>query len=411
MIKRWISIAMSCLMILLCSGCGKQEAAVMPEATQTPERKVVVTCAGDCTLGTDRNFGGNTLPVVAEAQENDYSYFFRNVAPIFSQDDMTIVNLEGTLTTGGTREDKTFAFRGDPEYVNILKEGGVEAVTLANNHSMDYGEESFSDTKQVLQDAGIDYVYKDEVLVKEINGIQVGVIGLYDLDGSAEETLERAMPKVKEAGAQLVIVQIHWGIEGENTPEESQRTLARKIVDAGADLVIGHHPHVLQGIEKYNGKYIVYSLGNFCFGGNQNPSDKDTMIFQQTFRLNESGELQMDDDYTLIPCSISSVSGANNYQPTPLTGAEAERVMRKVSGFSEDFMEETLKFSVWDENSLRPVSLSDEGEHTEENTKAAEGEAADGGDGASSDRENTENQQEDVTQNDKNSVPNDVIIL
>ncbi len=410
--KNWGKLLLVLSFVLFFSSCGKQEQAAAPETTQVPEKKVVVTCAGDCTLGTDVNFGGNTLPVVAKQQENDYGYFFRNVAPIFSQDDLTMVNLEGTLSTRGEREEKTFAFRGKPEYVNILKEGSVEAVTLANNHSMDYGEESFSDTKEALRDAGIDYVYKEDVLVKEINGVKVGVIGLYDLDGSAEKTLETAMTKMKEAGAQVVIAQIHWGIEGENTPESSQRALAKKIVDAGADLVIGHHPHVLQGIERYKGKYIVYSLGNFCFGGNQNPKDKDTLIFQQTFRLDENDELCMDDDYKLIPCSISSVGNANNYQPTPLGGEDAERVIEKVKRFSRNFTESALKFSLWQEDGLKIVDDATDLNNGERPAKEADAETLENEEETSAEKENrTEEKTVDGEKHKNTPEHRDVIIL
>ena len=105
-------------------------------------------------------------------------------------------------------------------------------------------------------------------------------------------------------------------------------------VDEGADLVIGSHPHVIQGYEKYNGRYIVYSLGNFCFGGNPNPSDKDCMIFQQTFTVT-GNDVATDDNINVIPCSISSVSNSNNYQPTPATGNEKTRIEAKIKKSSD----------------------------------------------------------------------------
>ena len=105
-------------------------------------------------------------------------------------------------------------------------------------------------------------------------------------------------------------------------------------VDEGADLVIGSHPHVIQGYEKYNGRYIVYSLGNFCFGGNPNPSDKDCMIFQQTFTVT-GNDVATDDNINVIPCSISSVSNSNNYQPTPATGDEKTRIEAKIKKSSD----------------------------------------------------------------------------
>ncbi len=315
----------------------------LPTASEAPVKTVVVSAAGDCTLGTDVNFGGITFPVEAENRGFNYGYFLSNVKPIFDEDDLTIVNFEGTLTERGSRADKTFAFRGKPEYTKVLTEGGVEAVTLANNHSSDYGEISNLDTKKYLDDAGIVWFENLNTGVVDINGVKVGLIGLYALNGSADDNLPVAMEQVKDDGAELILVEVHWGIEGENYPAESQKNLAYNAIDLGADLVIGHHPHVLQGVEKYKGKYIAYSLGNFCFGGNQNPSDKDSMIFRQTFTI-ENGEVKTDDNYEIIPCSISSVSSRNNYQPTPLGGDELNRVEEKIRRFSAELGEIDLKF-------------------------------------------------------------------
>lgn len=326
------------LMFSLCSCGGNDNSAQTSADTQTKtagssEISITVSCAGDCTLGTDSAFGGVTLPVEAENQ-GDYAYFLRNVKPYFENDDLTIVNFEGTLTERGSREDKTFAFRGKPEYTKILTEGSVEAVTLANNHSRDYGEVSLEDTRKYLEEAGIVWFENLTTRVMDIKGVKVGLVGLYALNGTAERNLPKAMEQVKRDGAEIIIVQVHWGIEGNNYPEDSQISLAHSAIDYGADLVIGHHPHVLQGIEQYKGRMIAYSLGNFCFGGNQNPRDKDTMIFRQNFTV-KNGKLTNADDYEIIPCSISSASGRNNYQPTPAEGGEKDRIINKIQGFSK----------------------------------------------------------------------------
>ena len=127
----------------------------------------------------------------------------------------------------------------------------------------------------------------------------------------------------------ITIVIFHWGNEKEEVPDSNQMTLGRLAIDEGADLVCGHHPHVLQGIEEYKGKNIVYSLGNFCFGGNSYPSDMDTMIFQQTFTVDKNG-VKADNVTNVIPCSISSEYDYNNYQPTPAQGDEADRILAKI---------------------------------------------------------------------------------
>ena len=300
------------------------------DAAQPSKKVVTVTTVGDCTLATDEKASQDDSFVSMVEEQEDYTYFFENVAEIFEEDDLTIVNFEGTLSDRGSRQDKQFAFRGDPEYTEILTSASVEAATLANNHSSDYGKESYEDTVKYLEDAGIAAFDGTDVEIMEINGVKVGLVGIYALNETRAKELELAMQKVKEQGAELIIVNVHWGEERAKTPNDFQKELAHKAVDLGADLVVGHHPHVIQGIEKYNGTYIVYSLGNFCFGGNRNPTDKDAMIFRQTFTL-EGGVAEDDDDILIIPCSISSETKKNNYQPTPLEGDEATRVMDKIA--------------------------------------------------------------------------------
>lgn len=311
-----------------------QEETTTPEPTAEPV-SITVSMVGDCTLGTDVNFDQSTSFDAFYQMKNDPGYFFQNVKDIFTADDLTVANMEGTLTTSNDRQQKTFAFKGDPSYTEILTRGGVEATNLANNHSHDYGDQSYEDTIQYLEAAGITTFGYDRTAVMDVKGIKVGLIGIYELkDGlGRQQQVIDTIQEVKDQGAQVIIVSFHWGTEKSNVPDDIQKTLAHLAIDQGADLVVGHHPHVLQGIEKYQGKNIVYSLGNFCFGGNKNPSDKDTMIFQQTFTV-ENGELVEDDVTNIIPCSLSSESGYNNYQPMVLEGSEKERVLQKIEEFS-----------------------------------------------------------------------------
>ena len=311
-----------------------QEETTTPEPTAEPV-SITVSMVGDCTLGTDVNFDQSTSFDAFYQLKNDPGYFFQNVKDIFTADDLTVANMEGTLTTSNDRQQKTFAFKGNPSYTEILTQGGVEATNLANNHSHDYGDQSYEDTIQYLEAAGITTFGYDRTAVMDVKGIKVGLIGIYELkDGlGRQQQVIDTIQEVKDQGAQVIIVSFHWGTEKSNIPDDIQKTLAHLAVDQGADLVVGHHPHVLQGIEKYQGKNIVYSLGNFCFGGNKNPSDKDTMIFQQTFTV-ENGELVEDDVTNIIPCSLSSESSYNNYQPMVLEGSEKERVLQKIEEFS-----------------------------------------------------------------------------
>lgn len=295
---------------------------------------VTISSMGDCTLGTDINFNpARSLNAFYNTQGPDY--FFKNVRSILEEDDLSIINFEGTLTTSDQRAEKKFAFKADPEYVKILTGSSVEAANMANNHSSDYGKDSLTDTISTLEEAGIATFGYEEVNILEVNGIKVGLAGIYELaeHEKKKQQVKENIAALKEAGSDLIIVNFHWGVEREYVPNEVQKMLAHLAIDEGADLVIGHHPHVLQGVEKYKDKYIAYSLGNFCFGGNSNPQDKDTMIFQQTFTF-EDGKLKKDDKINMIPCSISSSSNRNDYRPTPLEGDEKQRVLDKIEEYS-----------------------------------------------------------------------------
>lgn len=302
-------------------------------ATVSSPVSLTLSVVGDCTLGTDETFDYDTS-LNAYYENYGADYFLQNVKDIFSADDLTIANFEGTLTDSDEREDKTFAFKAPASYASILTGGSVEAVNTANNHSHDYGDQSFDDTLAALDDAGIVHFGYDETAVMDVKGIKVGLVGIYELYDhlEREQQLKDNIAKVKADGAQLIIVIFHWGNETETVPDSNQTTLGRIAIDEGADLVCGHHPHVLQGIETYKGKNIVYSLGNFCFGGNSSPSDMDTMIYQQTFTIDANG-VKKDNVTNIIPCSISSAAydGYNNYQPTPAEGDEATRILGKIN--------------------------------------------------------------------------------
>lgn len=302
-------------------------------ATVSSPVSLTLSVVGDCTLGTDETFDYDTS-LNAYYENYGADYFLQNVKDIFSTDDLTITNFEGTLTDSDEREDKTFAFKAPASYASILTGGSVEAVNTANNHSHDYGEQSFDDTLAALDDAGIVHFGYDETAVMDVKGIKVGLVGIYELYDhlEREQQLKDNIAKVKADGAQLIVVIFHWGNETETVPDSNQTTLGRIAIDEGADLVCGHHPHVLQGIETYKGRNIVYSLGNFCFGGNSSPSDMDTMIYQQTFTIDADG-IKKDNVTNIIPCSISSAAydGYNNYQPTPAEGDEATRILGKIN--------------------------------------------------------------------------------
>ncbi len=333
-----------CLVVLLVAvgfgvmgALGSNEQAATPEdqlaandATQT-STTLTLSFAGDCTLGTDEAFNYSTSFNAKYDEVDDPAWFFANVVDLFKADDLTIVNMEGTLTEATSRSDKTFAFKGSADYAQVLVKGDVEAASMANNHSHDYGQASYTDTIEALESAKIATFGYDRIAYQDVKGVKVALIGAYELAEGIDmkDDMVDLVKQAQDEGAQLIAVYIHWGIEKDTVPTETQVELGHAAVDAGADLVIGSHPHVIQGYEKYHGRYIVYSLGNFCFGGNSNPSDKDCMIFQQTFTVT-GDEVDKDDNITVIPCSISSTSSSNNYQPTPATGDEKDRITTKI---------------------------------------------------------------------------------
>jgi len=293
---------------------------------------ITISAAGDCTLGYDIDFGYSRSynDVVSK---NGYEYPLKNVAEIFKNDDITIVNLETTLTDSEDRAVKEFQFRGEPEYTNILKHGFVEAVNIANNHIYDYLERGYKDTLSNLQKAEIGFFGNDNKYIKEVKGVKVGFLG-YTGWSSSKQLKNKIYTDIQELKKQcrIVVVSFHWGIEMQYYPCSTQKDLGRYSIDAGADLVVGHHPHVIQGIETYKGKNIVYSFGNFSYGGHKNPVDKDTFIFQQKFRVSEKEVHPIESK--IIPCLISSTSKYNNYQPTPLVGDEGERVINRLKKYS-----------------------------------------------------------------------------
>lgn len=324
---------------------GKQAEVVTVSETPTaaPERSIVITATGDCTFATDIN-ASYSLGFDAYADQYDNEWFLRNVKDIFAEDDLTLVNFEGTLSERGERAIKQFAFRGRPSYAEILSGASVEAANLANNHSLDYGEISLEDTKMYLDEAGIAYCRGEEdVCVKEINGIKVGLVGINYLNDQMRTELVDALKKAENMGAEITILSIHWGIEKATSPTAEQIEVAHKAIDNGADLVIGTHPHVLEGFEKYKGRYICYSLGNFSFGGNNAPSDMDTAIFRQTITL-KNGEVADDGNFEIIPCRISSADGYNNYQPTPATGDKYDRIVSRLTSYTNELGDLELKF-------------------------------------------------------------------
>lgn len=314
---------------------------IQPTETQEAEpliQTVTLTATGDCTLGATQTHGyAGSFHEYYDKYGQDY--FFDDVRDIFEKDDFTLVNLECVLTESTDRVEKTWNLKGKPEYVGIMTGSSVEGCSLGNNHTLDYGPQSLTDTESVLDQAGIVYGYNEHVATYTTeSGIVIGIVSANLLAQTQERAnyIRDGITKLREEGADLVIACCHWGIEGDHYPNDYQKTTAHQIIDWGADAVIGNHPHVLQGVELYEGKMICYSLGNFCFGGNRNPQVKDTAIFQQTFTFVD-GELQNNISAKMIPCTISSTNSVNDFQPTVASGERKATIIEELNEYSKPY--------------------------------------------------------------------------
>ena len=307
------------------------EAPTEPPVTEPKEQHYTLSFAGDCTLGSTSKNWSNSNHFI-QTIGNNYDYPFANVRKYFEGDDFTLINLEGPLTDASSgAQNKTFAFRGPTAYTQIMTGSSVEAVTLANNHAEDYGKAGYESTASALKAAGITYVEKDgTAMYTTQRGLKIGLYAAAFSFDTAD--MKKDIASLRSEGAEIVICAFHWGEEGVYRADANQQKVAKAAIDAGADIVYGHHPHVLQKIEQYNGGYIFYSLGNFSFGGAALPGDYDTALLQLDVVRDEAGKVSLG-ELTIIPCSISSTTAQNNFQPTPLEpGKIYDRVLSKLDG-------------------------------------------------------------------------------
>ena len=303
----------------------------VPVETEPQAESFLLSFIGDCTLGTPPDTYGAMHTFVHTIGE-DYDYPFAHVKQYFEADDFTFANLECVFTDEKLYSESYFAFRGPTAYTQILTGSSVEAVTLANNHTGDFHTKGLTHTKDALNAAHVTYVEKD---ASAIHVTESGLtIGLYAVNFVLDERdMKAEIQELKDHGAELIIVAFHWGSEGHYRPGAMQVQNAQKAVDAGAHIVYGAHPHVLQKIEEYNGGIIYYSLGNFSFGGNNFPRDMDSAILQQEVIREPDGTIRLG-DLNIVPVSISSMERQNNFQPIPYeAGTEAyDRTLSKLDG-------------------------------------------------------------------------------
>ncbi|MDD3334575.1 MAG: CapA family protein [Eubacteriales bacterium] len=330
-------------LLLALAGEAKGEIYVFSEASDSlrwavsdevqEETVITLTFAGDCTLGGENALKSSRNSFDSVIGAEGMSYPFAELQELFATDDFTIVNLEGVLSDSAEgKVRKTYNFLGATAYTDILTSGSVECVTLANNHSMDYGTRGFADTTKALDAAGVGYVSEENLCILEKDGVRIGLTASV-FSGRGEKLMKEQVQLLRELGCSIVIHNMHGGDEYAANPSAQQKRVAMSAKEAGAALVVGHHPHVVQGAALYEKVPVLYSLGNCSFGGNLNPSDQDALLLRVAFLFRKGEPVSL--EWTLYPISVSGVRGRNNYQPVLLMGEEARRLMERVIQRSE----------------------------------------------------------------------------
>lgn len=290
---------------------------------------ILFSFVGDLSIGDSQQYKNASSSFHTMVDEKGYDFPFAQVASYLQSDDLTLGNLEVVFTTRTAHQDKKHYLSADPDHVQILHSGGIDVVNTVNNHTMDFHMEGYLDSMQCLDENGIgrfgySYAARDvnafDTLVQEVKGVRFGFVGFsYPSDKDLKRIENRIRALKEEEGCQVVIVSLHWGKEEQMTPSAWQLPYAKQVLDAGADMIWGHHPHVIQPIQFYKGKPILYSTGNFIFG-TMSSVDPSTGIFQVTWEKTEEGVSMK--KLQVIPCEtqLNPV-----FQPFELTDEQARR--------------------------------------------------------------------------------------
>ena len=307
---------------------GDFEDALPIEEEPSWPRTFTVTVAGDTTLGSTDDLRKRDDCFERVAEEKGYGWFFSGLTALFGTDDLTLVNFEGTLTEETQKKEKKFNFKGPAEYNDILTLGSVEAVTIANNHTLDYGEAGREETIENLTQAGLTVSGNGILGVFEKDGVKVGMTGYCFPYADGKKDITKDVKALREMGCQIVIASFHWGSEYREDFTAEQRSIGRAAFQAGADIVVGHHPHIVQGIEQYGDSYILYSVGNLVFGGNVDPDDRDAYAARLTFTVYED---RCDPpELTIVPLRLTALDKGTDYRPVLAEGEEAERIVSRI---------------------------------------------------------------------------------
>ena len=324
-------LACFCLVLLILSG------------TAVGEKTILLTFTGDCTIGCTeltRNLPDSFDSIIAR---EGYQYPFLNYLDLFTEDDCTVINMEGVLSDSHADEQKgkTFRFRGKTDYVKILTGASIEAAGLANNHINDFGAQGMNATKKTLEENGIHWFYVQDIWILEKDGIRISFV-------SADETttnkyfyqIRDSILRLKaENEADAVVVCYHSGTEYSLRHDRTQERMANSFINCGADLIIMNHSHVVQGIQQINNRSVCYALGNFVFGGNNiiKTKKQGSLTATALYCMVVRAELHFSDDgtylgqqLTLYPGFTSDDPEWNHYQPRPVHGGDADQVIAAV---------------------------------------------------------------------------------
>jgi len=316
--------------------------SLMLPAFALADQTVLMTFTGDVVLGGEPDIARDPKSFTSIHKKEGDEYFFANVMDLFKADDLTIINFEGVFqeNNNGAVKDKTYLFRAHPDMVSILTASSIEVCNLANNHSRDYNQAGYLRTQQTLTENNIGWYGKKEHFIWEKGNIKIAFMGLNTTEYYDNRAwFRQEIPRLKnEEGVDMVIFTFHVGHEYARLHIKRQAEYAKAAIDAGADLVIEHHPHVIQGTEVYNNRTIFYSLGNCSFGGNFNighhfedPSITalESVIVQAEITFDDDGNYK-GQQMKLYPIHTSGTFPQSNYQPVRVTGEDAQRVMELI---------------------------------------------------------------------------------
>ena len=304
--------------------------------TAGAEKSIVLTFTGDCTLGSEETTRARDDSFDSLASRRGYDYFFTNFRDMFEQDDHTIINFEGVLTDnrGQKSQSKRYCFRGPTDFVRILTGASIDACCLSNNHIGDFGKQGEESTKATLDQNGIGWFQNSKYYTFVKDGIRIAFIALDNKYVFNQfEKIKKLIQSLKEKGdAHFVAICWHTGMEYHGIHEPNTESICQKLIQAGADLMILHHPHVLQGVGVYNNRCIFYSMSNFVFGGNSairtekykngTVTSLYSIVVQVKLLFTDDGKY-LGQQPIIYPAYTSSAAPVNNFQPYRANAEEA----------------------------------------------------------------------------------------